>query len=297
MRLRRDGPAFGALISLAILGSGCIAPGPEPSIRPLSARPPATSTPRPTVTGSPVRRSPGASTAGADATPLVDPAPADVPVTTYTTICEAWGSEPPDTAVECETAGQLALAALGEQRASATRRLDIRYGAPCVVGPGCERRADVRTVIAISAAFDSLVVHVARDTAGDLLVWPPVEGPIQRPEPFTAPRVGAPPPGPEPSVELRDREPFPFCGKESVPTPDAYDTVARTCFLRGIRAWAPVELISAEAGEDGVVTRVYRFAGLGPIVEHVHTRSGWIRKACAITPIDTIAVFVIGPCT
>ena len=51
-----------------------------------------------------------------------------------------------------------------------------------------------------------------------------------------------------------------------------------------------------ETTDTGVVTRLYRFDGRGPIAQFVRTPSGWACVACGISPIRTIAVFVMSQC-
>jgi hypothetical protein len=151
-------------------------------------------------------------------------------------------------------------------------------------------------VIAIADSFETVIVRVARTESAEMLVWPPVDGPTERPPAFSAPPSRSPGLGDGAPEVLRHRRPLPFCGREALSTPDGYDTAARQCFLGGVRAWTPVELISAETTGDGVLTRVYRFDGRGPIQQFVGASSGWAVVRCGISPINTIAVFVMSEC-
>jgi hypothetical protein len=284
-------------VATTMLGSGCLAPGPAPS------GPPPTPSAEATTTTSATRRPAAGPTASVaslpsaapDPTPLVDPTPVDVPDTALV-ICESWGAEPPSDEVDCRTALELAVATLGGDDAARVARFDVRYGEPCRIDGACDRRADVRTVIASAATYDTLLVRVGRDGNGDVLVWPPTHGPVIAPAAFAAPRQRAPDVGDDAPAAVRDREPLPFCGKETLATPDGYDPDARRCFLGGVAGWTAVELISAETTEDGVVTRIYRFTGRGPILQLVRSPSGWGAVTCGISPIQTPAVFVMAEC-
>ena len=59
-----------------------------------------------------------------------------------------------------------------------------------------------------------------------------------------------------------------------------------------------MELVSRAASTEGeVVTTIYRFTGQGAIQRFVRAGSSWTAAACAISPIDTTAVFLlVRPC-
>jgi hypothetical protein len=282
------------LAVVAVLGSGCVAPGPAPSLPAASSRvspsAPGSTHPGASPAGSP-SASPSAPALGPS--PIVDLPPVDLTSSRFTILCESWGGERPPGAVECKETVPLALAALGPEQAALTRRLDVRYGDPCPADVTCPRRADVRTVIAISAAFDALLVRIARDPAGELFVWPPEIGPSMAPAAFHAPNARAPDFGPGTPRELRERPPLAFCGAERIRSPDDFDTAARRCFLAGVRAWVPVEMTSAETTETGPLVRVLRFTGDGGVRAYVRTADGWSAHSSAVSPIDTPAVFVL----
>jgi hypothetical protein len=156
----------------------------------------------------------------------------------------------------------------------------------------------VRWAVARSAAFETLHVRIARDAAGELRVWPPVEGRLEPPPSFAPPPATAPDLGPDAPAAVRDRPALPFCGLEDQSSPDAFDTPARRCFLDGIGAWIGVELISRASSTEGeAVTTVYRYAGQGGIERIVRAGPTWTAAACAISPIDTTAAFLlVRPC-
>jgi hypothetical protein len=188
----------------------------------------------------------------------------------------------------------MALAALGSDRAAAAERLDVTYGSSCPAGGACaDRRPDVVNVTArVDGAAGALLVRVARSPNGELLAWPatPVTLPPEPtfdPPPAAAPAIdGAPPP-------IRDRKPLPFCGDEDA-TGDAFDVAARRCFLDGIRAGSPIELVSRSASTEGdPLVTLYRWSGTGSAVKSVRNAAGWASAVCAISPVETDAVFVL----
>jgi hypothetical protein len=288
-----------ALAVTALLGSGCIAPGPDPapSVASTGSAAPAL---RPSPSGSlgPAPSSSGPASAAAPPTPLPDLPPITRPLAAFTIVCADWAADPPPEPVECADAVRLALAAIGAEPAAAIRRLDVGFGDPCPEPSPCGPAADVRWVVARSAAFETLHVRIARDTDGALRVWPPVEGRRQPPPDFAAPPSAAPDLGPDAPATLRDRPALALCGVEDLATPDAFDTSARRCFLDGVSAWVGVELVSHAASTEGdAVTTVYRFTGQGAIERFVRAGATWTAAACAISPIETTAVFLlVRPC-
>jgi hypothetical protein len=232
---------------------------------------------------------------GASATPIPDLTSAGpVPLARLLLICEPWGGDPPDAGIACPDGAALALAALGPDRAPAVERLDVTDGSSCPAGGACpDRRPNVVEVIArLRGAADALAVRVARGPNGELLAWPPTPArpppkPAFDPPPAAAPALdGAPP-------KIRDRERLPFCGNEDA-IGDVFDTDARRCFLDGIRADSPVELVSRSASTEGdPVVTLDRWAGTGSVVKSVRSAAGWATAVCAITPIETDAVFVL----
>src|SRR6185369_6096721 len=207
--------------------------------------------------------------------------------------------EPPPLAIDCGDAVALGLAALGGERAASVRRVDVHFGALCgdVVCP--DRRADAGWIVARAASFDSLIVRLENDpTTGVLQAWPPVAGPTQPDPTFRAPERKAPDIEASAPAELRDREAVPFCGEETMRDPDAFNRAARTCFLDGVLAGVPVELVSRTPTTEGRwITTVYRYLGRGGVLRSVGGADGWVAAACGIEPIDTPAVFLMaGAC-
>jgi hypothetical protein len=139
---------------------------------------------------------------------------------------------------------------------------------------------------------------VALDPAGELRAWPPVPGPVQAPPTFVAPRVGTPDLGTGLPAAIRDRPRVPFCGAEDLTAPDAFATAARRCFLGGVLAGVPVELVSRSFSTEGeALLTLYRFTGRGAVLRYVRTPAGWTGSACGISPIRTKAVFLLaGTC-
>ena len=231
----------------------------------------------------------------ASATPIPDLGSAGpVPLARVLLVCELWGEDPPPTAIGCRDGASLALAALGPDRASGVNRLDVAFGSSCSTSGAClDRRPDVVVVTArVGSLANAATVRVARDPTGELTAWPatavdlPPDPPLD-PPPAAAPAIdGA-------TAAIRDREPLPFCGDEDA-TAGTFDTVARQCFLDGIRAGIPVELISRSASTEGdPVLTLYRWTGTGSVAKAVRNAAGWEGAVCAITPIATDAVFVL----
>jgi hypothetical protein len=156
----------------------------------------------------------------------------------------------------------------------------------------------VRWVIARTAAYATIVVRIERQTSGELAAWPGQDGPPLPPPAFAAPPVRAPDVGRDAPTELRTRPPLAFCGAERLANPDDYDAAARRCFVDGVLAWVPVELISIEASTGAVpVTTVLRFTGRGAIRRYVRSEQPWAAVDCALGRIATPAAFVItSPC-
>ena len=212
-----------------------------------------------------------------------------------TIVCEAWGGELPSSSIDCGKAVALALAALGPEADGSVRRLDFWFGDGCDRRRPCpERRPDVGWVIARSAGPDQVGVRLAIDPAGELRAWPPLPVAVESPPAFTAPRRQAPDLGPGEPASLREREPLPFCGSEELSAPDAFATAVRRCFLGGVLAGVPVEMISRSVSTEGeAVLMVDRFSGRGAIVRYVRADAAWTGSACGISPIATRAVFIL----
>ena len=281
------------LVTIAVAAWGCIAEDTLPTGAPSSS--PATTIPSASRAlpseGTPAD-SPGSPS------PIPDLVPIEVRIDAVTVICESWGGELPPSTIDCGDAVALGLAALGGERAASVRRLEFRFGALCGEAPCAERRPDLGWVLARSASFDSLVVRLDLDADGGLRAWPPIDGPVLPDPAFRPPAVAAPDLGKAAPKELRDREPLPFCGDESMTDPDAFDTPARRCFLDGVLSGTPVELLSREWSTEGQpVTKVYRFLGRGAVLQYVQAEGRWTVLACGIGPIDTPAVFLLaGSC-
>ena len=223
-----------------------------------------------------------------------------MPLRAVTLVCENWGSEPPPEVIDCKTAAELALAVLGPQDAGAVRRLDVGYGEWCEDPPNCPERApDVGWVLARAATLETLRLRIARDANAGLQIWPPVPGPRIGVPAFRAPPRAAPDLGGGTPAALAGREAFPFCGREDVGQAETYDTAARRCFLDGVMAGSPVELVSRPllTVPDPSLLSVYRFTGQGAIFHYHRSADGWLVAACGISPIATPAVFVLaGAC-
>jgi len=297
------GPALVVVALAAIVGVGCVAPRPLPTGSGApTARPAATAadgrSPAAATSAAALTASPTSGPAGGP-TPLPDLQPGSGSLTTYTVVCEDWGSELPPSTIGCADAVALALAAIGGERAAFTRRLDFWFGDGCDRGVPCaERRPDAGWVVARSATSETLGIRVALDPAGELRAWPPLPGPIATHPAFMPPPAALPDLGGNPPAELHDRRPTPFCGTEDLTTPDAFATKARTCFLGGVLAGVPVELVSRSFSTEGhALLTLYRFAGQGPILRYVRAAAGWTGSACGISPIRTSAIFLLaGTC-
>jgi hypothetical protein len=283
------------LIAVALIGSSCIAPGPGPS-RP---REPGTPSPSPlAATSEPGSAQPSSPPGGTSPSPLSELIPISAKLGSFTIICADWGAEPPTEAIDCSHAATLGLAAIGDARAAVVRRLDIGFGDPCGTAASCPaRRADIRWVIARSGDFDTLLVRIVRRADGGYDVFPPVEGRAMPPPAFDPPALAAPDLGRDAPIELRTRPRLAFCGEEVISRPDEFDAKARRCFVDGIEAWTPVELITRDISVDGgPVTSVERYVGRGGI-QHYVLSGGWSASDCALSPISTIAAFVVtSPC-
>lgn len=288
-----------AILAIALLGSGCVAPGPDPS---------PSSPPSPRATASPSRSASSAAppstseapTDAASATPLSDPPEPTRPLATVTIVCASWPGDPPEEPVECDDAARLAFGAVGADRGASVRRLDVGFAGPCPDEATCAPSTAVRWVEARSAGFETLLVRVERAADGALLVWPPVEGRVDPPPRFDPPPPKTPELPDDAPIELRERPPLPSCGVETLDGPDDFDTATRRCFLDGVMAWTGVELVSyatTVGDSDGVVTTVDRFTGSGAIRRFVRSGGRWSAADCAINPIDTIGVYVlVSPC-
>lgn len=294
---RAGGRRLVAIAAIAAMGSGCVAPGPSPapSSGPSESSPVAIRPSRPLPVATP---SAGPSAPAGSPTPLPDPPELDTSISAITIVCSDWASDPPPDLVECDDAARLALAAIGGEDAAAVRRLDVGFGDPCPDSGACLAAPDVRWVVARSEGFDTLHVRVARDAAGELRVWPPVEGRPQPPPSFEPPGRQAPDLGPDAPVVLRDGPPLAFCGTEDQAQPDAFDGPARRCFLGGVEGWAGVELVSRSFSTEGQpVMAVDRFTGRGAITRFVRAAGRWTAAACAISPIDGPVVYLlVRPC-
>jgi len=288
--LRRVAPIAVALTLIA----GCVATGlPETT-------PAGTSRTAAATTGAAATTDAEPSSALGSATPIPDPEwPVAVPLRSITVICESWGSEPPPATIECARAVTASLAALGGERAALVRRIDVGYGEWCDAPSACApRQADVGWVVARTATLETLRVRVALDAAGGLQAWPPVPGPRVILPTFQPPPVRAPDLGGGTAPKLAEREPFPFCGSEDAGLSESFNTAARQCFVDGVQAGSPVEMISRTgATEGGGVLNVYRFTGEGAVLRYLLANGRWTAMACGISPIATTAAFVLaGTC-
>jgi hypothetical protein len=298
-RRRPGGRAAWLLAGIAAVSTGaCIADEVRPSNAPSPGATAAGSgaasatAPLEIAGASPPAAGPGGSPAGSPG-PLPDLTPITPRIDAITVICEAWGSEPPPSTIDCGDAVSLGLAAIGAEGAASVRRLDFRFAAPCGAATCAGRRPDAGWVLARSESFDTLVVPVAIDLDGVLRAWPPIDGPVQPDPPFRPPARLAPDLGPSGPAELRDRVALPFCGEETMRDPDAFDRAARTCFLDGVLAGSPVELVSRAWSTEGhPITTVYRYPGRGAVLRYLGT-DRWVVSACGVEPIDTPAVFLM----
>ena len=294
-RRRPGGPAAVAWIGIVLaLVVGCSTAEPFPSAGP-SGSPPVGS---PSATAGSTAEP---STPATSATPIPDPErPPPIPLRSITIVCESWGSEPPPATIDCGHAVIASLAALGPNQAALVRRVDVGFGEWCDDPATClPRRSDVGWVVARTATLDTLRVRVALDATGGLQAWPPVPGPRVIVPSFRPPPVDAPDLGEGTPRELAERDAFPFCGSEDVGLSEAYNTAARQCFLDGVRAGSPVELISRMTATEGgaPLLDLYRFTGEGAVFRYLRRDGRWTVSACGISPIATIAVFVLaGDC-
>jgi hypothetical protein len=256
-------------------------------------------------TGRPDSPAAGASQPGAGGTPLVTPGsasptpiagltPAAVPLDEILLVCESWGSEPPPGIVGCREAASLALAAIGPGGAGGVGRLDVGSGEPCLATPCPGGDPDTAWVLVSRRDGEPPAVRVARDPNGGLAAWPPTPGrPLAEPS-FRPPAPAAPDLGPDAPPGVRDRPPLAFCGDEDLGPTSRYDTPARRCFVDGILAGVPVELIShAPSTEGDPVVTLYRWTGRGSVRRAVRTGGQWSLSVCAITPLATDAAFVL----
>ena len=277
-----------------MLVAGCIASGPPEPTPPRASRTPVATT---GASATPVAEP---SSPPGSATPIPDPErPVAVPLRSITVICESWGAEPPPATIDCAHAVSASLAALGGERAAVVRRIDVGYGEWCDDPSACvPRQADVGWVVARTATLETLLVRVALDAAGGLQAWPPVPGPRVILPTFQPPPIGAPDLGGGTPPKLAEREPFPFCGSEDAGLSETFNTAARQCFVDGVRAGSPVEMISRTgATEGGGLLNVYRFAGEGAVIRYLLKDGQWTATACGISPIATTAAFVLaGTC-
>ena len=247
----------------------------------------------------PASAQPSSPPAGTSPSPLPELIPITARLGSFTIICADWGAEPPAEAIDCSHAATLGLAAIGDARAAVVRRLDIGFGDPCGTAASCPpSRADIRWVIARSGDFDTLGVRIVRRADGEYDVFPPVEGRPMPPPTFDPPALAAPDLGRDAPIELRTRPLLAFCGEEVISRPDEFDAKARRCFVDGIDAWTPVELITRDISADGgSVTAVERYVGRGGIQHYVLSGGAWSASDCALSPIATIAAFVVtSPC-
>lgn len=232
-------------------------------------------------------------------TPIPGLQPSALSLAAFTVICESWGAEPAAPTIDCGEAAALALGAIGAERAGSIRWLDVHFGDRCTTPDRCtERRPDVGSVVARSASFETLAVRVAIDPNGSLEAWPPVSGAVEPPPAFTPPPVHLPDLGTGLPARLRDREPAPLCGAEDLTSPDGFSTSGRACFLGGVRAGVPVELVSRSVSTEGdPLLTLYRFTGRGAVLRYVRAADGWTAIACGISSIPTSAVFILaGTC-
>jgi hypothetical protein len=210
-----------------------------------------------------------------------------VPLDRVTVVCVDPGPEPPPDAIACDDAAELALGALGDDRIGSIRRLDVGLGAN-----------GARDVVARSASFETLEVRITRDPSGELVASAVTEGRPMPPPLFDAPAARAPDIPGNPPASIRERRPLAFCGREDQAGPDAFDAAARACFVAGITAWTPVELVvRAFAFANPPITTVYRYTGAGGIQRAVDADGRWTGFTCAISPIATPAAFlIVAPC-
>ena len=303
-RPRASGPPAALLATAGLLAAalvaGCLAEPPpsRPADRPTAA--PSTgalasgAAPPGTPTAAPAGSSPVASP-GSGQTPIPDLRPSETSLAPYTVLCEDWGGEPPATTIDCGDAVGLALAAIGDGPGASVRRLEFWFGDGCDRGVPCAvRRADIGWVIARAAPSDTLAVRLAIDPTGELRAWPALPGPALPSPAFVPPTGPTGDLGPDLPAALRDRTPAPSCGTEDLTQPDAFATAARTCFLGGVLAGVPVELVSRSFSTEGhAIVTLFRFTGRGAVLRFVRSDAGWTGSVCGISPIRTSAVFIL----
>jgi len=279
---------------MTILVAGCTGPPTPPSPSPTAA-----ATGSPTASGASPRSPAAASTTpdgDASPSPIADLGPVDaLPLRTLTLVCEPWPSEPIEGSIDCARAARLALAAVGPGTAALIRRIDVGFGDWCDdLSGGCPNRTPVTGwVLLRTADADALIVPVAVDPDVGLQAWPPIPGRRMFPPPFDPPPAAAPVVVPDAPRGVRDRDPLPFCGDEDVRGTDDFEIDMRGCFLNGVLAAVPVELISrASSTEGGDVVTVYRFTGDGPLHQLVDDRGHWSASICGIAPVSLKVVFL-----
>jgi len=288
-------PAHRAITLLAAVGAiagGCTVASPP---RAASGTPPAVATAASSSSRAPSPAPPSPTTVSPSATPIASLEPAAVRLDRVLLVCEEWGEDPPSSVITCRDGAALALAAVGPDGSDAVRRLDVAYGPPCAPGGTCEgRRPDVVLVVArLRSGADGVAVRVARDPAGNLAAWPPTRLGLPAAAPFAPPPAVAPDLGADAPAAVRDRTPVPFCGDEDA-TGDRFDPRARRCFLDGVLAGSPVELVSRAASTEGEpILTLFRWTGPGSVEKSVRAGPGWGRAICAIAPVDTDARFVL----
>ena len=211
-------------------------------------------------------------------------------------VCETYEIPDPDNppdegihALPCEDAIGAALAWLGDEAAT-VGRADVRYS--CFDGSCPARDPDRAYVTVVSEASTTQEVTVARTGDG---LW--IEGVASRPAleapAFTPPRVRRPDIAGAPST-VAHRTPLPLCGEETAPMGGPYDEAARTCFLDGVLAGSPVELITHSRGTEGQPgTVVYRFEGRG-IVTYTTVDDHWESLVSGIRLVGNPDLFVLG---
>jgi hypothetical protein len=138
----------------------------------------------------------------------------------------------------------------------------------------------------LSRAAAPLLIQVVRGTDGGLYVFPPQPGPAPAPPPaFDPPPVQRPDfPGAPP--EVRNREPYPFCGRRQ---PFSEEDGFGRCFVLAVESGSPAELIADHFSIEGdPVTIVYRFSGAGAVTKWFDTTrdplstQGWYLRTCAM---------------
>lgn len=115
---------------------------------------------------------------------------------------------------------------------------------------------------ALSVRLDSRLAFVSEPLADEDAVWPPAgNGPnpaVKRPSITGAPR------------EVRDRDPYPFCGMAEIGDPPQVLGCFRDAVLAGRRAEMIQRLFGTEGGELLVI---YRYDGQGRLVAYEHNQT------------------------